>query len=97
MPYRNRHYIIVDTQGRITDGWSDGPQADRDTTNAICINEAGLYQFRLFPSGEVNPPLTNEEGIPLYKWDGTAVVDRSTEEISADHVEREPDVPTAQG
>lgn len=94
MPYRNRHYITIDTQGRITDGWSDGPQPDKDTTGAICINETGLYQFRLLPGGEVNPPLTNEEGIPLYKWDGAAVVARSAEEIAADHVEM--DVPTDQ-
>lgn len=79
-----RHYIAIDAQGRITSGWSDGPQRDRDTTGAVCINEAGGYQFRLHPGGEENPPLYTEDGIPLYRWDGERVVRRSEEEIEAD-------------
>lgn len=80
----NRHYITTDAQGRITDGWSDGPHPSRDTTNAICINEEGGYQFCLFLGGEENPALSTEDGIPLYKWDGEWVVRRSAEEIAAD-------------
>ncbi len=79
-----RHYIAIDAQGRITSGWSDGPQRDRDTTGAVCINEAGGYQFRLHPGGEENPPLYTEDGIPLYRWDGERVVRRSEEEVQAD-------------
>lgn len=79
-----RHYIAIDAQGRITSGWSDGPQRDRDTTGAVCINEAGGYQFRLHPGGEENPPLYTEDGIPLYCWDGERVVRRSEEEVQAD-------------
>ena len=79
-----RHYIAIDAQGRITSGWSDGPQRDRDTTGAVCINEAGGYQFRLPPGGEENPPLYTEDGIPLYRWDGERVVRRSEEEVQAD-------------
>ena len=99
-PAGNRHYITTDAQGRITSGWSDGPHPARDTTGAICINEQGGYQFRLiysagfvgdaeFPSiceSEENPPLYNEDGIPLYKWgDGVAIM-RTEEEIAADRV-----------
>ena len=79
-----RHYIAIDAQGRITSGWSDGPQRDRDTTGAVCINEAGGYQFRLHPGGEENPPLYTQDGIPLYRWDGERVVRRSEEEVQAD-------------
>ena len=79
-----RHYIAIDAQGRITSGWSDGPQRDRDTTGAVCINEAGGYQFRLHPGGEENPPLYTEDGIPLYRWDGEQIVRRSEEEVQAD-------------
>ena len=79
-----RHYIAIDAQGRITSGWSDGPQRDRDTTGAVCINEAGGYQFRLHPGGEENPALHTEDGIPLYRWDGERVVRRSEEEVQAD-------------
>ena len=93
--FYNKHYIATDAQGRITSGWSDGPHPDRDAINAICINEQGGYQFRLFPGGEENPPLCTVDGIPLYKWDGTAVilrtdgesaVPRTAEEIEAERV-----------
>lgn len=82
--YYNKHYITVDTQSRITNGWSDGPNGERDTTDAICINEQGEYQFRLYPNGEENPALYNMDGIPLYRWDGQAVQPRTEEEIAAD-------------
>lgn len=82
--FYNRHYITTDEEGRITSCWSDGPHRDRDTTGAICINEQGGYQFRLFPDGEENPPLYTMDGIPLYKWDGESVQPRTDEEIAAD-------------
>ena len=85
----NLHYIKTDETGRIIDGWSNGPCPDKDTTEAICINEQGGYQFRLLPGGEENPPLRDDRGIPLYKWDG-AVLRRTQEEIDADYVEPEP-------
>lgn len=80
--YYNRHYITIDEQDRITAGWRDGPQPDRDTTDAICISEQGSYQFRV--GGEENPPLRTMDGIPLYRWDGEQVVARTEEEIEAD-------------
>jgi len=82
--FYNKHYITTDAQGRITAGWSDGPHPERDTSSAICINEQGGYQFRLHPGGEENPPLYTMDGIPLYKWDGKAIVPRTEEEIAAD-------------
>ena len=91
-----RHYIAIDAQGRITSGWSDGPQRDRDTTGAVCINEAGGYQFRLHPGGEENPPLYTEDGIPLYRWEGERVVRRSEEEVQADRAAIPPPPPSEQ-
>lgn len=88
----NLHYIKTDETGRIIDGWSNGPCPNKDTTEAICINGQGGYQFRLFPGGEENPPLRDDRGIPLYKWDG-AVLRRTQEEIDADYVEPEPVTP----
>lgn len=97
-PPCNRHYIAVDEQGRIVDGWSDGPHPTRGVAGAICINEQGEYQFRLiysacfvgdseFPSlcesGE-NPPLYSEDGIPLYKWGNGVAIMRTAEEMAAD-------------
>lgn len=80
----NRHYIKTDDRGRITDGWSDGPHRDRDTSNSILINDKGGYQFRLAPDSEENPPLYTMDGIPLYRWDGEQAVPRTEEEIAAD-------------
>lgn len=84
--FYNKHYITTDAQGRITSGWSDGPHPDRETSGAICINEQGGYQFRLFPGGEENPLLYTVDGIPLYRWDGESAVPRTAEEIEADRV-----------
>ena len=82
--YYNKHYIKPDSSNRIIGCWSDGPHPDRDTTDAISISDKGGYQFRLFPDGEENPSLYDADGIPLYKWDGQAVVKRTAEEIAAD-------------
>lgn len=82
--FYNRHYITTDDHGRITSAWSDGPNPTSDITGAICINEQGGYQLRLFPGGEENPPLYGMDGIPLYRWDGEQVIRRTEEEIAAD-------------
>jgi len=82
--YYNKHYIKTRDDGAIIDCWSNGPHPDRDTTNAICISDKGGYQFRFTPDGEENPPIYDADGIPLYKWDGQAVVKRTAEEIAAD-------------
>lgn len=93
----NNHYIIIDAQNRITDGWSDGPHPEKDTAGAVCIDEQGGYQFRLTPGGEENPPLSTMDGIPLYKWDGQAMQRRTEVEISADRaaLPQSPRVPSA--
>lgn len=85
-PAYNRHYITTDAQGRIIDGWSDGPHPNRDTSGAICIDEQGGYQFRLTPGGEENPPLYDMAGVPLWRWNGEQVLPRIQDEIAADRV-----------
>lgn len=96
----NKHYITVDAENRITNGFSD---AFRQPTEAdICINEEGGYQFRLLylvydPSYELlyhhhesveNPPLFDfKDMIPLYKYEGGYVRLRTEEEIEADRAE----------
>ena len=81
MEFYNKHYISMDEQSRIVDGFSDAFRQPSD--NDICINEQGGYQFRLFPGGEENPILFEEHMIPLYKYNG-AVAERSAQEIAAD-------------
>lgn len=91
----NKHYIKVDDQGRIVDGWSDGPHSGKDTTEAICINEEGGYQFRLTPGGEENPVLFDHRGVPLYKWENGQVAERSQAELEADRAAIQAPGPTA--
>lgn len=92
----NRHYITTRSDGAITDAWSDGPHPEKDTEGAICINERGDYQFRLFPAGEENPPIYTMDGIPLYKWDGEQVIHRTEEEIEAERAAIPAPPPSAQ-
>jgi len=94
--FYNCHYITIDDKYRITFAWSDGPRPDLDTTGAICINDKGGYQFRLFPGGEENPSLTDWDGIPLYKWDGEQVIRRTEAEIAADRAAIPVPPPSAQ-
>lgn len=93
----NKHYINVDEQGRILDGWSDGPHPERQLTDQTQIlTDQGGYQFRLQPGGEENSALWDMDGIPLYKWEDGQVVPRTEEEISADRAAIPAPPPTAQ-
>lgn len=83
MDFYNKHYITVDDQNRIVNGFSDAFRQPTETD--ICINEQGGYQFRLFPGGEENPPLHEwQHMIPLYKYENGEIVKRTEEEIEAD-------------
>lgn len=84
--FYNRHYITTRPDGAVIDAWSDGLHPEKDTTDAICVNKQGGYQFRLtvsygFPDGydgefpvlrttEENPPIYDMDGVPLYKYSG---------------------------
>lgn len=97
--FYSRHYITVRMDSAIIDGWSDGPHPEKDTTNAICINEQGGYQFRLILDGkptEENPSIYTMDGTPLYKWHGFQVVLRTEAEIEADRAAIPEPPPSAQ-
>lgn len=91
----NKHYVTVDDRGRITDGWSDGPFFNKDTSNAFCINEQGGYQFRLTQEWEENPTLFDRNGIPLYKLVDGQVMERTEDELLADRQAIPAPAPTA--
>lgn len=80
-----KHYVRLDNVNRIIKGFSDAFEQPQDSD--ICINEDGSYQFRLTTNGPENPPLMDMDGIPLYKYDGGAVVGRSADEIESDRAE----------
>ena len=84
MNLKSHVYIKIDEQGRITrcegeytlpsdlDGWTlieEGPPCDR----------LNLAQSHYFDGG-----LYTVDGIPRYKWDGSAAVLRTEEELEAD-------------
>lgn len=97
MEQYNKHYIAVDDRGRIVDGWSDGPHPQRQPTEqTVQLTDQGGYQFRLYPDGEENPSLYDMDGIPLYKYEGGGVVERTQEEIAADRAAIPEPPPTAQ-
>ena len=85
--YWYRYYLIERPDNAITDWWSDGPHPEKDTSDAVCINTKGDYQFKVEIDGvmsEENPNPTDWNGIPLYKWTGAEVVSRTQEEIDQD-------------
>lgn len=82
--FYNHHYILLDSSDNIVDGWSDGPLPNKDTSQAICINSEGGYQFRLFPDGEENPPLYNYDGLTLYKYEDGVVRAKTEAELKID-------------
>lgn len=85
MDFYNRHYILLDGEQRIIEGWSDAIFPTKPIEDAICINNEGGYQFRLFPNGEENPALFDfEDMIPLYKYNNGEVIKRTAEEIEAE-------------
>lgn len=99
MPFLYKHYIIINDNGFITRGWSNGPAPDVDTEGAICINDHGSYQFRLFSDGEENPPLYNfAYGIPLWRYnaDTGEIIKRPQSEIDAEIAAIPPAPPSAQ-
>ena len=87
--FYNKYYITIDTNDNIISGWSDGPFPDKDTSNAICINEQGSYQFRLYPNGEENPPLFNETGLSLYKYENGEIIAKSSVELQIEETLRQ--------
>lgn len=91
----NNHYVTVDDQGRVTDGWSDGPFPGKDTAGAVCITQQGGYQFRLTPEGEENPALYTRDGIPRYKLAAGQVEARSEAELADDRAALPVPGPTA--
>lgn len=76
----SKHYIRIDAENRITKGFSDVFEQPFDSD--ICINEQGGRHFEML--GIVNPPLTEENGVYIYKYEDGMVLERTAEEIQAD-------------
>ena len=75
-----KHYIITDEVGHVLRGFSD--DFEQPDTNAICINEDGGRHFEL--NGVINQPMTDYNGVPLYKFIDGQIVERTPAELEAD-------------
>ena len=87
-------YIKLDEQGRITrcEGEYTLPS---DLTDWILIEEgAPCDRLNLAQSHYFDGGLYTMDGIPRYKWDGSAAVLRTEEELEADRAARPAPPPT---
>ena len=72
----NKHYIKIDSNGLITEAFSDTFRTpDND---CICINEQGGRHFQI--NGVINPSLVDADGFFVFKWNGTEIVNATKEE-----------------
>ena len=92
MMFFQRYYIRIREDGAIPlmQAWSsafDPPPRLEGLSDDILINDRGEgTQFRLEPGGEENPwqSMWDENGIPLFKWNGKKIIQRTKAEIQAD-------------
>jgi len=75
-----KHYIRVDTEGRIIKGFSNAFEQPVD--GDICIDEQGGMHFKML--GIVNPNLENVKHIYIYKYTDDYISERTPGEIAAD-------------
>lgn len=76
----NRHYIRLDSEGHIIKGFSDAFEQPID--GDICISEKSGRHFEML--GLPEPPLTNMQGIYIYKCVEGVAVERTADEIQGD-------------
>ena len=74
-----KHYIRLDGI-KIIKGFSDA--FEQPQTGDICINENGDRHFML--NDNINPALTDEQGIAKYKYEKGKISARTKTEIDAD-------------
>lgn len=91
--FYNKHYVKTDDNGVVIDAFSDGPLYNKSTDGYICFNAEGSYQLRLkfkdeednIVFSEENAPITNWNGIYIYKFVDGFFVKRTEEEMKPDY------------
>ena len=83
---KSKVYIQTDTDGRILrcDG---GYTTPADLTGWLEIDEGNGDRYNLCQSHYFEGGLYTMDGIPRYRWDGSAAVMRTDEELEADRAE----------
>ena len=82
---KSKVYIQTDTEGRIL-RCEGGYTTPSDLTGWIEIDEGTGDKYNLCQSHYFDGSLYTVDGIPRYKWDGSAAVLRTEEELEADRV-----------
>lgn len=92
---QSKVYIQTDTDGRILrcDG---GYTTPADLSGWLEIDEGNGDRYNLCQSHYFDGGLYTMDGIPRYRWDGSAAVLRTEEEMEADRKAREPVLTPAQ-
>ena len=92
---KSKVYIQTDTEGRILrcDG---GYTTPADLTGWLEIDEGNGDRYNLCQSHYFDGGLYTMDGIPRYRWDGSAAVLRTDEELEADRAARPAPPPTTE-
>ena len=80
---QSKVYIQIDTEGRIL-RCEGGYTTPADLTGWIEIDEGTGDKYNLCQSHYFDGGLYTMDGIPRYRWDGSAAVLRTDEEMEAD-------------
>ena len=92
---KSKVYIQTDDRGRILrcDG---GYTTPTDLPGWLEIDEGTGDRYNLCQSHYFDGGLYTMDGIPRYRWDGSAAVERTEEEMEADRAARPEPEPTEQ-
>ena len=80
---KSKVYIQTDTEGRIL-RCEGGYTTPSDLTDWTEIGEGTGDRYNLCQSHYFDGGLYTMDGIPRYRWDGSAAVERTEEELEAD-------------
>ena len=92
---KSKVYIQTDDQGRIL-RCEGGYTTPSDLTGWIEIDEGTGDKYNLCQSHYFDGGLYTMDGIPRYRWDGSAAVLRTEEELEVDRAARPAPPPTTE-
>ena len=92
---QSKVYIKTDTEGRIL-RCEGGYTTPADLTDWTYIDEGTGDRYNLCQSHYFECGLYTMDGIPRYRWDGSAAVLRTEEELEADRAARPTPPPTTE-
>ena len=92
---KSKVYIQIDNQGRIL-RCEGGYTTPADLSGWLEIDEGNGDRYNLCQSHYFDGGLYTMDGVPRYRWDGSAAVLRTEEELEADRAARPAPPPTTE-